>query len=116
IVFDPVTQQWTHLPQMSYRRWYPTMTTLPDGRALITAGADTGNLAYIPIPEIYDPVSNTWTKLTQANRTIPDYPFMFVLPDGRVLAAGSDEAKMATSVLDLNTKSWSTVDSRVLDA
>ncbi|HEY7117532.1 MAG TPA: Ig-like domain-containing protein, partial [Tepidisphaeraceae bacterium] len=115
-LFDPATQTWTKLPDMNYRRWYPTATTLPDGRALVTAGADTGNLAYIPIPEIYDEQTNTWTKLTSANRTIPDYPFMFVLPDGRVIAAGSDEAKMATSVLDLKTQTWTTVDPTILDA
>src|SRR5207302_9054707 len=72
--------------------------------------------AYAPIPAIYDPVSNTWTKLAGANKVIPNYPFMFVLPDGRVLAAGSDEAKMATSVLDVATQTWSVVDSTVLDA
>src|SRR5262249_6556145 len=47
---------------------------------------------------------------------IPNYPFMFVLPDGRVLAAGSDEAKMATYVLNVGTQSWSVVDPTILDA
>jgi hypothetical protein len=115
-VFDPATNQWAFLPDMHDRRWYPTATTLPDGRALVTAGADTSVTNYDPIPEVYDPVANTWTKLSTANRTIPDYPFMFVLPDGRVLAAGSDEAKMATSVLNVATQTWTTVDSTILDA
>jgi hypothetical protein len=115
-VFDPSTNQWAFLPNMNDRRWYPTATTLPDGRALVTAGADTSVTNYDPIPEVYDPVANTWTKLTGANRTIPDYPFMFVLPDGRVLTAGSDEAKMATSVIDVATQTWTTVDSTILDA
>ncbi|HEY7118821.1 MAG TPA: Ig-like domain-containing protein [Tepidisphaeraceae bacterium] len=115
-LFDPATQTWTKLPDMNYRRWYPTAITLPDGRALVTAGADRTVTSYIPIPEIYDEKTNTWTKLTNANRTIPDYPFMFVLPDGRVIAAGSDEAKMATSVLDLTTQTWTTLDPTVLDA
>jgi hypothetical protein len=115
-LFDPVTQTWTKLPDMAYRRWYPTATTLPDGRALVTAGSDTGLTTYVPIPEVYNPVTNTFTKLTAANMTIPNYPFMFVLPDGRVLQAGSDEAKGPTRILDVATQTWTTVDPRILDA
>jgi hypothetical protein len=114
-IFDPVTQAWTKLPDMAYRRWYPTVTTLPDGRALVTAGSDFTNTSYIPIPELYDPATNTFTKLTSASKVIPNYPFMFVLPDGRVLAAGSDESKMGTFALDVATQTWTTIDSRVLD-
>jgi len=36
-IFDPATQLWTSLPKMAYRRWYPTATTLGDGRVLVTA-------------------------------------------------------------------------------
>jgi fibronectin type 3 domain-containing protein len=115
-IFDPATQQWTQLPDMAYHRWYPTATTLPDGRALVTAGADTSVTSYVPIPEIYDPSSNTWTQLNAANQTIPDYPFVFVLPDGRVLAAGSDESPMATYALNVATQQWTVVDPQVLDA
>ena len=115
-VFDPATQQWTHGPNMAYRRWYPTATTLSDGRVLMTAGSVHNTLDYVPIPEVYDPVTNSWTTLSAANQTIPNYPFMFVLPDGRVLAAGSDEAKMATYLLNVGTQQWSVVDSTVLDA
>jgi hypothetical protein len=115
-LFNPSTGQWTFLPNMNDRRWYPNALTLPDGRVLVTAGAATSNTNYDPIPEIYDPVANTWTKLTNANLTIPDYPFMFVLPNGNVLAAGSDEAAMATYELNVGTQTWTTVDPNVLDA
>ncbi len=38
-IYDPVTTQWTQQPlDMEYHRWYPTNTTLADGRVLITAG------------------------------------------------------------------------------
>lgn len=115
-VFDPATNQWAFLPNMNDRRWYPTATTLPDGRALVTAGSATGTIDYDPISEVYDSATNTWTKLTGANQVIPNYPFMFVLPDGRVLAAGSDEAQMASYVLNVATQTWSVVDPTVLDA
>jgi hypothetical protein len=115
-LFDPATNTWTFLPNMNDRRWYPNAMTLPDGRVLVTAGSATSTLDYNPIPEVYDPVANTWTLLTNANQTIPNYPFMFVLPNGNVLAAGSDEAKMGTYELDVGTQTWTTVDPTVLDA
>jgi N,N-dimethylformamidase beta subunit-like, C-terminal/Concanavalin A-like lectin/glucanases superfamily/Galactose oxidase-like, Early set domain/Bacterial Ig domain/Glyoxal oxidase N-terminus len=115
-IFDPVTQTWTHGPDMADRRWYPTLITLPDGRALVVAGSAHTTLDYDPIPEVYDPVTNTWTKLTGASKTIPNYPYVFQLPDGRVLVAGSDEAKMGTYALDVAAQTWTTVDPTVLDA
>jgi hypothetical protein len=115
-VFDPATNQWTFLPDMHDRRWYPTVTTLPDGRALVTAGSAQNTLDYDPHPEIYDPVSNTWTLLTTPTQVIPNYSFEFVLPNGNVLAAGSDEAKMATYQFNVATQTYSVVDPTVLDA
>jgi hypothetical protein len=115
-VFDPTTNKWTFLPNLNDRRWYPTATLLPDGRALVTAGSAVTTTGYDPIPEVYDPVANTWTLLSGANQVIPNYAFMFVLPNGNVLAAGSDEAKMATYQLNVATQTWSVVDSTILDA
>jgi len=34
--YDPLTNVWTRGASMAYSRWYPTLTTLPDGRALAT--------------------------------------------------------------------------------
>ena len=34
------------------------------------------------LPEIYNVDTNTWTPLPTAQRRMPLYPFMFVLPDG----------------------------------
>jgi chitodextrinase len=114
-IFDPATLQWTFLPNMAYRRYYPTATTLPDGRVLVTSGSDRTVNSYDPIPEVFDPRTNTWIKLTGANQSIGNYPFMFVLPNGKVLAAGSDEQIMPTMMLDVNTQTWTVVDSRLLD-
>jgi hypothetical protein len=116
-MFNPATNQWTFLPDMTYRRWYPTAITLPNGKAMAIAGSANSTIDYQPIPEVYDPATNTWTQLTAASgQTIPNYSFSFVLPDGRILSAGSDEAKMATYALDPTTQKWSVVDPTVLDA
>jgi hypothetical protein len=115
-IFDPVTMQWTVGPDMAYRRWYPTGTVLGDGRVLVVSGSDSTDTSYITTPEIYDPASNTWAQLTNASINISNYPFIFQLPDGRVLAAGSDEGAQPTRVLNVATQTWTMVDSRVLDA
>ena len=59
-IFDPVTETWSALPSMSFRRWYPTLTTLGDGRAVITSGSETSESIFVEIPEVYDPVANTY--------------------------------------------------------
>jgi chitodextrinase len=114
-VFDPATLQWTFLPDMQFRRYYPTATTLPDGRVLVTSGSDRTVNSYDSIPEVFDPKTNTWTELTGAGQTIPNYPFMFVLPNGNVLEAGSDEGIVPTQELNVNTQTWTVVDPRAVD-
>ena len=95
-LFDPNTQTWTQGPDMAYLRWYATSTTLADGRVLATSG-DAPDGSRATIPEVYDPATNTWTKLTGASRSQSLYPLMFVLPDGRVYEAGPGAS---TAILD----------------
>jgi hypothetical protein len=114
-IFDPTKQTWTSVPNMQYRRWYPTATTLSDGRVLVTAGWQTDAHSNAGISEIYDPTSNAWTSLTNANNPFETYPFLYLLPDGRILHIGGSEYATDTDVLDLNTTSWSVVDPTIVD-
>jgi len=114
-IFDPNTNTWTAVPKMAFSRWYPTATTLSDGRVLVTAGWQTSAHTNAGIPEIYDPVGNKWTQLTNANNPFETYPFMFQLADGRLLHAGGTEFATVTDILDLTTQTWSVVDPRILD-
>jgi hypothetical protein len=114
-LFDPVTQTWSALPNMSYRRWYPTSTTLPDGRALVTSGAQTCLTCLADVPEIFDPATGRFTTAPTARLGVPYYPFMFVLPNGKVVDAGANEDPVATSMFDPATKTWATVDPVVRD-
>ncbi|MFP5256672.1 MAG: galactose oxidase-like domain-containing protein [Acidimicrobiia bacterium] len=94
-IFDPSTDEWSRLPgamvgngQLSVAaRWYPTVTRLPDGRMLVTAGFErvkpTAVLNFST--ETYDPatgaraVGSTYgtTPLEIVNR---DYTHVFTLP------------------------------------
>jgi hypothetical protein len=87
ILFDPFTLNWTRLPDMADGRWYPTVTTLPNGEMLVTAGATEDSTTNL-IPEIWSPATGTWRRLTGASRELPYYPWMFVAPDGRLFVAG----------------------------
>jgi len=109
-IFNPITKQWTFVAPMHYARWYPTATVLPDGRVFTISGSDTCESCIVSIPEIYDPVSNSWTALTSAPFSVALYPFMFVLPDGRLLEAGATRALVGTRVLNINTQTWTVVD------
>ena len=83
-----------YLPLMAYRRWYPTATTLADGRVLVTAGQrhggplGTNTTIQAEIPEVYNATTNAWQSLSTAPRRLPLYPWMFQAPDGRVFNAG----------------------------
>jgi hypothetical protein len=100
---------------MARSRWYPTVTTLPDGRMLVMAGEDGCFGCYVELPEIYDPGTDSWTSLTNATLSLPFYPHMFVLPDGRVLAASTTEDTIVTRVLDVGAQTWSVVDPLAVD-
>lgn len=86
-LFDAHTNTWTQGADMNWGRWYATATTLPDGRLLATSGDDL-NTDRVTIPEVYDPVANTWTLLPGANRRQVLYPEMFVAPGGIIFDAG----------------------------
>jgi hypothetical protein len=110
-------QPWTNLGlagQTHGGRWYPTLTTLGDGRVLATAGVvggpDSGNCADgYNTPEVFNPDTKRWMSLEEAtyNRYQPppapqctpeviqpypfdirDYPLMYSLSSGKVLFAG----------------------------
>jgi PKD repeat protein len=100
-IFDPVTNTWSRGADMAYERWYPTLTTMADGRAFVTSGDD-ANRSRIDVPEIYDPKTDTWTPTTAKSQGL--YPFMYQLPDGKIYEAGT---KTSTSTYDPETARWS---------
>jgi len=100
VIFDPFTENWIQVASMAHDRFYPTFTNLPDGRALLSGGESN-------VPEIYDPITNTWEQLNAAPMGIPEYPRMFVLPSGLVFLAGASGGM--TWTLDLETETWQQV-------
>lgn len=114
-IFDPLTRAWSAAAPMGFARWYPTATTLPDGRLLVVAGTQDCSTCNVEIPEVYDPATNTWAQLANARLSLPTYPFMIVQPDGKVLSAGANVASIPTRTLDVYAQTWTTVDSTPVD-
>src|SRR5262245_17096946 len=114
-IFDPNSQAWIRARPMAFKRWYPTATRLPDGRILAVSGSRNSLSDIVNTPEIYDPATDVWSTLTSATNAIPLYPFLFVLPDGRVAWVGNSEVASRTSVLNPSTLQWTVVDNRLID-
>lgn len=119
--FDPESEAWSHPKQngqemlMEVDRWYPTCTTLPDGRVMIFSGnaafatkvennfqyftADPPSLSpMVPVPL---PLSAAFAP-PNPNPGMALYPFVYVLPGGKVLVYSHRAAKL----YDLATDSW----------
>jgi hypothetical protein len=129
-IYDPNTNRWTQSGSMQYGRWYPSTITLADGKVLVASGvtklikpiypnrpADSG--ANVRQTETYDPATGRFTtNPATANKSLPLYPRLHLLPDGKVYfdAAGQtfnpfgqsvDEATWnAASVYDPATQTW----------
>ncbi|XXF77855.1 DUF1929 domain-containing protein [Myxococcaceae bacterium GXIMD 01537] len=110
IVYDYRNQSWAHTPDMNLPRWYPSVTTLPNGDALVISGTlspgENNNL-----PQVYQPATNTWRDLTGAVKDIPYYPWMYSLADGRVFFAGPRGRGQFIDTQGVGSWSWSAASS-----
>lgn len=113
--FDWQSETWQNLAPMQHPRWYATGTTLSDGKVLVNSGYNKGIGDIVITPELYSPSTNTWQDLTADNRSMPIYPFIYQLPDGRIVHLGGSEDPTVSEILDLNTDQWSVFDNRVVD-
>ena len=109
-IFDPATDTWTRAANMNQPRWYPSLTELADGRYLVLSGNTTDANHWAETPEIYDPATDKWSLLTGVSTSQiheEEYPFSYLLPNGKVLAMGPEED--VTYTLDVSTKAWTSV-------
>lgn len=83
-LYDPVTNSWERKADMLFDRWYSSALTLPDGRALVASGI--GSITNINEQweqlETYDPATDTWTYMEGADKLLPLYARLMVVPGG----------------------------------
>ncbi|MFH8223047.1 galactose oxidase-like domain-containing protein [Streptomyces sp. NPDC018057] len=87
--FDPVAEKYVKVDPMHEARWYPTLTTLGDGKVLGVSGLDDIGQLVPGKNEVFDPATRTWAY-TPKVRQFPTYPALFLMQDGRLFYSGSN--------------------------
>lgn len=103
-LFDALSNAWRRITDMVLPRWYPSTITMPDGKVMAFSGAAQVIFPIYPQrpldslrnevrSETYDPASGMWSDNGRtADRSLPLYPRMHLLPNGQVFYNGSGEA------------------------
>src|SRR4030095_16449366 len=79
---------WIRVGDMTHGRWYPSLVTLGDGRAIAVSGISAAS-------EIYSPMAG-WSLLPHGT-DLPLYPHLFLLADGTVFFSGG---QLGQAVID----------------
>ncbi|MEE1796793.1 DUF1929 domain-containing protein [Streptomyces sp. BE308] len=112
--FDPVAEKYITVDPMNEARWYPTLTTLKDGKVLALSGLDEIGQIVPGKDEVYDPETKTW-EYTGIVRKFPTYPAVFLLNDGKLFYSGSNagygpaDVGRAPGVWDLATNEFTKI-------
>jgi hypothetical protein len=117
-IFDPTSLTWTRINDLSSGRWYPTCILLSDGRVLTMAGL-TKSFPWVFLNklEVYSKKSG-WLQIKGADRWIPMYPRLHLLPSGDVFYVGSYNTHYTfpfylrafpSSLFNVNEKRWTTI-------
>ena len=86
---------WSSGAPMAKGRWYPTVTIMGTGEAVITAGRDEDGLE-VTIPEVWK--NGTLRPLSGATRQLPYYPRAFLAPNGKLFVAGESQTSRYLSI------------------
>jgi galactose oxidase len=94
-------QAWRFTNPMQYTRRQLNAVLLPDGKVLVlggTSGAGYNNpVGAVVTAEMWDPATETWTTLADASTPRIYHSTALLMPDGRVLFAGSGGAGTAVN-------------------
>jgi hypothetical protein len=86
---------WRYTGRMAHARRQFNATLLPDGRVLATGGTSSGGFSgragAVRAAEVWDPETEKWSVLATGRSTRVYHSTTLLLPDGRVLHAGSGD-------------------------
>ncbi|MFF1451657.1 galactose oxidase-like domain-containing protein [Streptomyces sp. NPDC058274] len=112
--FDPVAEKYIKVDPMNEARWYPTLTTLSDGKVLSLSGLDEIGQLVPGKNEVFDPATRKWTY-TKGVRQFPTYPAITLMQNGKLFYSGSnagygpDDVGREPGVWDLATNEFTKV-------
>jgi len=116
-LFDPISLRWSRIQNLNYGRWYPTCIMISDGRVVTMAGL-TKYPPWLFLNKIEVYSNSGWRVLNGANRWLPLYPRLHLLPTGEIFYAGSYNTHYTfpfsvyafpSSTLNVNTGKWTIV-------
>jgi hypothetical protein len=81
---------WRYTAPMSNRRMHLNAVVLPDGKVLVAGGTSDENITPVYPAEMFDPATETWTTMAPLATFRGYHSSMVLLPDGRVVMAGSN--------------------------
>jgi len=84
---------WSYTGAMTYARMNENLVLLADGTVLAVGGGGGDGPFLHPVltPELYNPQTGTWTVMAPQNVQRTYHSTAVLLPDGRVLSAGSND-------------------------
>jgi hypothetical protein len=89
--------QWSLTGSMAYGRRQMNLTILADGKVLATGGTSSTGFTNRTLArkdaEVWDPTTGAWTLLAKESVVRVYHGISLLLPDGRVLSAGSGDGK-----------------------
>lgn len=108
-VFDPATERFMEVQEMARGRWYPSVLALPDGRTAtfsgwLESGGTNNTVEFYRVP-------SGWSQEFPAPFVPPLYPWLHLLPDGRVFHSG---AQPSSHIFNPTTRTWTTNVARTL--
>jgi hypothetical protein len=81
---------------MNHPRVLPNTVVLPDGQVLVVGGGAVFKYSGpVKVPELYNPVTETWAVMAPQQAGRMYHATALLLPDGRVLSAGQDNGPLA---------------------
>ncbi|MEM7203649.1 MAG: galactose oxidase-like domain-containing protein [Planctomycetota bacterium] len=81
--------RWTALPNLRTQVAFLTAVLLPDGKVL-AIGGDESSGSLDTTPELFDPSTNTWSRMARHAIRRGYHSTAILLPDARVLCAGGE--------------------------
>ncbi|MBW7472212.1 galactose oxidase-like domain-containing protein [Marinobacter sp. F4218] len=103
-IFDEETNTWSQSGDMTYGRWYPSLVTMGSGDVFVASGVTKLLKPVYPDEplnsgrnvvqtETYNPCAGTWSENpSTADRSLPLYPRMHLLPNGHVFYNAGGQA------------------------
>lgn len=96
--YDPLADKWTLGSNLAPTRSRAKVVQLPDEKILVMGGykedpndpTPVNNWGYMDITDMYDPVQDTWRRLSNMNWKREYHTIAILVPDGRVIAVGGE--------------------------